>query len=67
MIRALIGRFVLGCIEAHNDRSFRAKMRLVDPAKLTDAQLSDFMHGRAIDWSKVDAGAAHPIGGRGHG
>jgi hypothetical protein len=62
MIRALIGRFVLGCIKAEKDRCWRAKMRLVDPAKLTDRQLSDFMHGRAIDWSTVDPAAARLVG-----
>jgi len=67
MIRALIGRFVLGCIEAHKARAFRAEMRLVDPSKLTDQQLSDFLHGRAIDWSAADPTAWRPVGGSRNG
>jgi hypothetical protein len=63
MIRALIGCFVLGCIEAHKDRTFRAQMRLVDPKRLTDQQLSDFVHGRMIDWNAVDPAAMRVKGG----
>ena len=57
MIRALIGRFVLGCIEAHKGQLFLARIDKVDLAKLTDQQISDFVHGRAIDWSKVEPDA----------
>lgn len=57
MIRALIGRFVLGCIKAHKDRVFRAKIDRVDLSKLTERQLSDFVHGRAIDWDAVNPAA----------
>jgi hypothetical protein len=62
MIRVWIGGFLLGCIKAHKDRAWRAQMRIIDPAKLTDAQLSDFVHGRAIDWSTVDPAAMRPVG-----
>jgi hypothetical protein len=61
MIRALIGGFVLGCIKAHKDRAFRARLRQVDLSKLTDRQLSNFVHGRAIDWSEVDPAASRVV------
>ncbi len=61
MIRALIGRFVLGCIEAHKGQRFLAKIEKVDLAKLTDAQISDFVHGRPIDWTKVEPAALRSV------
>jgi hypothetical protein len=61
MIRALIGRFVLGCIEAHKDRAFRAEIDKVDLSKLTERQLSDFVHGRVIDWDKVNPAALRAV------
>jgi hypothetical protein len=58
MICALIGRFVLHWIDIHKDRSWRAQVRLVDPRKLTDQQLSDWIHGRPVDMDALPPGAA---------
>jgi hypothetical protein len=55
MIRALIGRFVQGCIDAHKRRQFLGKWSKVDFTKMTDAEVSAFVHGRPIDWAAVDA------------
>jgi hypothetical protein len=57
MIREWIGGFVLGCISAHKGQQFFARIDKVDLAKLTDRQLSDFVHGRSIDWNEVKPAA----------
>ncbi len=48
MIRAMIGRFVLGCLDAHARRVNRAIVQQLDLAKMTDAQVSDVIHGRPL-------------------
>ena len=47
MIRAAIGRFVLACIRAARVREF--EQRASNFSDLSDQQISDFIHGRAID------------------
>jgi hypothetical protein len=54
VIRAMLGGFMLGCIEAAKQRRFDVETRQVDLAKLTDREISDFVHGRKIDWDAVE-------------
>ena len=48
MIRAWIGWFLLGCLEAHGRRVNRAIVQQLDLAKMSDAQVSDVIHGRKL-------------------
>ncbi len=49
MIRALIGRFVLSCLDAAGERAHRTIVHEIDLDRATDAQKSDWLHGRPID------------------
>ena len=53
MIRALIGRFVLRCIQAEEARQVRARRhvesRRIDRTLLTPDQLLAFYRGQAVD------------------
>lgn len=53
MIRALIGRFVLLCIKKSKDRRFDRQWSGVDMAALSDRQISDMIHGRAVDLTRL--------------
>lgn len=48
MIRALIGRFVMGCLDAHATQVHRATVSRIDLARMTDADISDLLHGRRL-------------------
>ena len=54
MIRAMLGGFMLACIEAAKQRRFDVQTRQVDLKQLTDGEISDFVHGRRIDWAAID-------------
>ncbi|MBW4089927.1 MAG: hypothetical protein HIU82_02290 [Proteobacteria bacterium] len=49
MIRALIGRIILSCLDAAGERAHRAIVHGIDLDRATDAQISDWLHGRKID------------------
>lgn len=49
MIRALIGRFVLHCMEVDR-RKRRGKIwRTLDLSRMTDGQISQLVHGRRVE------------------
>lgn len=54
MIRAAIGRFILRCIDAEKRRKYKFETRRIDFAKLTQSQISDLLHGRAIDLDNME-------------
>jgi hypothetical protein len=49
VIRAAIGRLVLHCMDQAKKRQFRGEWTQLDPAKMTDQQISNVIHGRPID------------------
>lgn len=58
MIRAALGRFFQHCIEQARRAEFRAKVDRIDPATLTDQQLSDLVHGRTLNPAVPEGQAA---------
>lgn len=52
MIRALLGRLFLHCIDCAKRRAFKKETRGLDFATLTDWQISDLVHGRPLDVSR---------------
>lgn len=52
MIRAAIGRVILHCIDQAKRRKTRAIIDQLDPATMTDQQISDLLHGRPIRFTQ---------------
>lgn len=63
MIRALIGGFILHCIDKAERRRARRQLRPIDISKLSDRQISDLVHGRLnrrrIDTSRLPPDILH--------
>ncbi len=54
MIRALIGRAIQACIaEANRTRRGYPRTDQVDLRKMTDQEISDFIHGRPLDFAAI--------------
>ena len=64
MIRAALGRLAMHCIEKARQAKFAAEVRQVDLNCLTDAQISDWVHGRPVDLSAVGPSRVRAGGGR---
>lgn len=48
MIRAAIGRFVMGCLDAAAAEVHRERVHRVDMDKMSDAELAAFLKGKAL-------------------
>ena len=48
MVRAFLGGLIVGCIEAHALRKANIQVSRLDMSKMTDRDVSDVLHGRAL-------------------
>ena len=60
MIDAIVGRFVLRCIEAARQQTYERKMASVDIGGLPDEELSALVHGRGLAPDEAPPRAATP-------
>lgn len=54
MIRAMIGRFILHCLDQAGEAANRKLLvHEVEFDRMSDQQVSDWIHGRKIDFSRT--------------